>query len=448
MLILDNALKAREAAARPIRVGLVGAGFMGRAVVNQIVNSVPGMRLAAIFARRVEQGVAAFQYADASLEPVVAGTQAEFDRAVTAGRPVVTDAHALVCRAPAIDVVLDVTGAVELGAHVALEAFAHGKHLVLMNAELDATLGPILQVYAREQGVIVTACDGDQPAVQINLFRFVTGIGLTPRVLGNIKGLQDPYRTPVTQQAFAERWGQKPSMVTSFADGSKISCEQAVVANATGLTVARRGMLGLDHADHVDALTTRYDLDMLRAHGGIVDYVVGAQPGPGVFCLAEHPDPKQQHYLNLYKLGEGPLYSFYTPYHLCHFEAHHSIARAVLFGDAAGAPLSGPRVEVCAVAKRDLNAGEVLDDYGHFMTYGQAVSTAERQASDYLPQGLVEGCRLTRSVPRDDVIRFTDVVLPDGRLVDRLFREQVARFSPPGLPAAGASPDSPAAASR
>jgi predicted homoserine dehydrogenase-like protein len=247
-------------------------------------------------------------------------------------------------------------------------------------------------------------------------------------VLGNIKGLQDPYRTPITQKGFAERWGQKPEMVTSFADGSKVSCEQAVVANATGMTVAKRGMLAYQHDGHVDALTTRYDLDMLRELGGIVDYVVGARPAPGVYCLAEHPDPRQRHYLNLYKLGEGPLYCFYTPYHLCHFETPNTIARVALFGDSAGAPLAGARVEVCTVAKRDLSAGEVLDDYGHFMSYGEAVSAAERRERRYLPHGLVQGCRLVRDVARDGVVTFDDVVVPPGRLADRLYAEQNAHF--------------------
>jgi predicted homoserine dehydrogenase-like protein len=300
--------------------------------------------------------------------------------------------------------------------------------MVLMNAELDATLGPILQTYAKRAGVILSACDGDQPGVEINLFRFVKGLGLIPRVMGNIKGLQDPYRTPTTQKAFAERWGQTPSTVTSFADGSKVSFEQAVVANATGMRVARRGMLAYEHREHVDALTTRYDIGMLRELGGIVEYVVGAQPGPGVFCLAEHTDPRQQHYLNLYKLGEGPLYSFYTPYHLCHFEVPNTIGRIVLFGDAAGQPLGGPMVEVCALAKRDLKAGETLDDYGHYMTYGEAANAGEMRSNRYLPEGLVEGCRLLRDIPRDQVITFEDVELPEGRLADRLYAEQCAAF--------------------
>jgi predicted homoserine dehydrogenase-like protein len=427
MVIVDNALRAREMAGQPIRVGFIGAGFMARGLANQILNATSGIRLAAIFNRHVERAVDVYRYAGAA-PPVVVNRLRELEDAIRVGRPVVTGDPTLLCASEQIDVLIDLTGAVEFGAHVALDAFAHGKHVILMNAELDATLGPILQTYAKQHGVILSASDGDQPGVEINLFRFVRGLGLIPRVMGNIKGLQDPYRTPTTQKAFAEKWGQSPSMVTSFADGSKVSFEQAVVANATGMNVARRGMLAYEHREHVDTLTRRYDLDMLRELGGIVEYVVGAQPGPGVFCLAEHTDPRQRHYLNLYKLGEGPLYSFYAPYHLCHFEAPNTIGRVVLFGDAAGQPLAGPRVEVCAVAKRDLRAGETLDDYGHYMTYGEAANTAEVRERRYLPQGLVEGCRLKTDIARDHVITFDDVVVPAHRLADRLYAEQCAAF--------------------
>jgi predicted homoserine dehydrogenase-like protein len=428
MLILDTALQRREAAGRPVRVGLIGAGFMGRALANQILHGTTGLRLAVVANRHVDRAVSACAYADPAMTPVHVSTPDQLDDAIRDGRLAVTDDPGVACRAAGIDVLVDVTGAVEYGARVALDAFAHGKHLVLMNAELDATLGPILQIYARRHGVILSACDGDQPGVEINLCRFVRGLGLIPRVLGNIKGLHDRYRTPATQRAFAERWGQSPSMVTSFADGSKVNFEQAVVANAVGMRVAARGMIGLEHRGHVDALTTAYDVDELRALGGIVEYVVGASPGPGVFCLAEHTDPRQRHYLQLYKLGEGPLYSFYTPYHLCHFEVPNTIARVVLFGDAAGAA-QAPHVEVCAVAKRDLDAGEVLDDYGHYRTYGEAVNSDEMRLGRYLPEGLVEGCRLRHAVPRDQVLTFDDVVVPPGRVGDRLYDEQQAYFA-------------------
>jgi predicted homoserine dehydrogenase-like protein len=240
--------------------------------------------------------------------------------------------------------------------------------------------------------------------------------------------LQDEYRTPATQKAFADKWGQDPHMVTSFADGTKISFEQAIVANATGMTVEKRGMRGSAHGGHVDELVSAYDVDELRAAGGFVDYVVGAKPGPGVFVLATHDDDKQRHYLNLYKLGEGPLYSFYTPYHLCHFEVPLTVARAVLFGDAALQPLAGPTVEVVTVAKHDLSAGQILDGLGGYDSYGVAERATATAEENLLPMGVAEGCVLKRDLPKDTVLTYEDVELPAGRLVDQLRAEQRALF--------------------
>src|SRR5438876_2084182 len=427
MIIVDKALQAREEQATPIRVGMIGAGFMGQGLTNQIVNSVPGMRMAAVFNRHPERAFQVYRYAGCD-EVVSAGTQGVLDDAIRRGAPAVAEDPFAICRSGEIDVVVDVTGSVELGAHVVLEAFKHGKDVVLMNAELDSTIGPILQTYAAKYGRILSCCDGDEPGVQMNLYRWVVGLGLIPRVIGNIKGLQDPYRNPTTQQGWAERWGQNAAMVTSFADGSKISFEQSIMANATGFRVKSRGMSrGLKYDGSIMEIQKLYDIDELRALGGIVDYTVGP-PLIKVFCLAEHPDPKQRHYLNLYKMGEGPLYPFWTPYHLVHFEAPNAIARVVLFGDEVAPPLGGPVVEVCAVAKRALKAGEVLDEYGMYMTYGEAVNTEEMSAQRYLPEGLVEGCRLRHDVGKDQVLTYDDVELPAGRLADRLRAEQYRHF--------------------
>jgi len=426
MILVDTALRARAEANNPIRVGLVGAGFMVQGLTNTIVNSVPGMRVVAISNRRPERALSVFRYAGA--EPAIADSPLQFESLAVAGIPIATEDAMLVCRSDHIDVVVDVTGSVEFGLQVALEAMKHRKNLVMMNAELDATLGPILQVYARKHGVIVSACDGDEPGLQMNLYRWVKGLGLTPRVMGNVKGLQDPYRNPTTQAGFAEKWGQNPTMVTSFADGSKISFEQTIVANATGFKVRSRGMSrGREYTGDIMKIGQLYDIDELREFGGIVDYVVGT-PLTKVYCLAEHPEPNQQHYLSLYKMGDGPLYSFFMPYHLVHFEVPFSIARVALFGDGLATPLGAPVVEVCAVAKRDLSAGETLDDYGMYMTYGEAVNAREMWQKRYLPEGLVAGCRLRRSVSRDKVITYDDVVLPPGRLADLFRREQYMHF--------------------
>mgnify|MGYP001442244610 FL=1 len=427
MIIIDSALRKRQEEGNPLRVGLIGTGFMGRGIINQIVNSVPGMVLAAAYNRTPEKALKAFGDAGIS-DAVTVSTGDELEDAIRAGRPAVTDDPYLLTRAQGIDVLIEATGAVEFGAHVTLDAIEHGKHMVSMNAELDGTVGPIIQEYAREKGVIFSAADGDQPGVQMNLVRFVRSIGLTPVLAGNVKGLQDPYRNPTTQQGFAEKWGQNVNMVTSFADGTKISFEQAIVANGTGMTVAKRGMHGHDWTGHVDEATQLYDVDELRELGGIVDYLVGAKPGPGVFVYATHDDPKQQHYLNLYKLGEGPLYSFYTPYHLCHFEVPLSAARVALFGDAVLQPLGAPRVEVVATAKRDLKAGETIDGLGGYLTYGEAEKSEIAHNQRLLPMGVAEGCRLKRDVAQDQTLTYDDVELPEGRLIDRLREEQEARF--------------------
>jgi predicted homoserine dehydrogenase-like protein len=428
MILVDTALRAREEQNKPIRVGLIGAGFMARGLANQIVRSVAGMRLVAIYNRHLDKAINAYTYVSDELTPLVAETQSTLDDAILRGQPVVTEDAMLLARSPHVDVLVETTGSVEFGARVCLEAFKHGKDVVLMNAEIDATIGPILQVYAAKYNVVLSACDGDEPGVQMDLVRWVRGLGLIPRVIGNVKGLQDPYRTPTTQKGFAEKWGQNPSMVTSFADGSKISFEQAIVANATGFVVKSRGMSrGLEYRGDVMKIGELYDIDELRRVGGIVDYVVGT-PLTKVYCLAEHPDPKQQHYLNLYKMGEGPLYSFFIPYHLVHFEVPNAIARSVLFRDSVAKPLAGPVVGVCAVAKRDLKAGEILDDYGCYMTYGEAVNYAEMRTERYLPEGLVEGCRLTQSVLKDKVITYDDVTLPPARVADTLLEEQQRHF--------------------
>ena len=429
MIIVDTALAQRHREGRPVRVALVGAGFMGRGVALQVCTAVKGMQIVAIANRTLEGARRA--YREAGVEGVrVVETVAQLERAIETGAPAVTEDALLPCRAAGIDAIVELTGTVEHAARVTLEAIAHRKHVVLMNPEVDGTIGPILKTYADRAGVVLTSADGDQPGVMMNLYRFVRGIGVKPVLCGNIKGLHDPYRNPTTQEGFARQWGQNPAMVTSFADGTKISFENAIVANGTGMRVGRRGMFGptVPAGTPIQEVADRYPLEALIDGPGIVDYVVGAMPGPGVFVLGTHDHPQQRHYLALYKLGNGPLYCFHTPYHLCHFEVPNTVARAVLFGDAALAPLGGPCVEVAATAKVDLKAGQRIDGLGGYLTYGLAENSATARAEDLLPIGLAEGCTLRRDVPRDGLLAFADVELPPDRLCDRLWREQLERF--------------------
>ncbi|MEZ4772843.1 MAG: Gfo/Idh/MocA family oxidoreductase [Bacteroidia bacterium] len=429
MIIVDQALAKFAAEGKRIRVGMVGAGFMGRGVVLQLVHGFEGIDIVAISNRTLPAAYQAWN--EAGIEDVTeVSSLTALENAIASGKPAVTEDAMLICTAGNIDVVLDVTGAVEFGAHVAMTCIDNGKHLISMNAEVDGTIGPILKEKADKAGIIITNADGDQPGVTMNLYRMVVGIGLRPVLCGNIKGLQDPYRNPTTQEGFARQWGQKAHMVTSFADGSKISFEQAIIANGTGMRVAKRGMYGfeVERGRHVDTMTGLWPQEELLEGPGIVDYCVGAAPGPGVFVYATTDHPRQRHYLNLYKLGEGPIYSFFRPYHLCHFEVPNSIARAVLFGDATLVPKDKPYVDVITTAKIDLKAGQTLDGIGWYMTYGEAENADVVYKERLLPMGLAEGCVLKNDVPKDRALTYDDVIIPEGRLIDQLRKEQDERF--------------------
>jgi predicted homoserine dehydrogenase-like protein len=427
MIIVDKALEEREEEGDPVRVALVGAGYMGRGIAQQIVQAISGMKLVAVANRTLSRAECAYRQAGVEERPHVESVT-QLENAIARGRYAVTDDAMLLCEADGIDVVIEATGTVEFGAQVALRAIQHGKHVVLMNAELDATVGPILKVYADRAGVVLTDADGDQPGVVMNLFRFVKTIGYRPVMAGNIKGLLDPYRTPETQKDFAEAHNQRTKMVTSFADGTKLAMENTVIANATGFGVDRRGMRGPE-CDHAKEAVNHFPLEeQLRGDGGLVDYILGAEPGPGVFVVGHNDDPVRQQYMQVFKMGDGPFYVFYTPYHLPHLETPLTAARAVLFEDAAITPQGGPVCEVITLAKRDLDAVETLDGSGGFTCYGVIENAEAARRDDLLPMGLSNGCRLKSDVAKDQPLTYDDVVLPDGRLCDRLREEQNDRF--------------------
>lgn len=430
MIIVDTALEKLAAEGKSIKVGMVGAGFMASGTALESFKYRKGISIVGISNRNLEKAKKAYSQAGIKDAKEIK-TQSQLDESIKNGKYSITDNPMLLCNSSEIDVILEMTGNVEFGAQVALEAIKNKKHFVSFNAELFGTIGAILKKYADEAGVIFTLADGDQPVVQMNLYRFVKGIGVRPVLAGNIKGLQDEYRNPTTQEGFAKKWGQNVEMVTSFADGSKISFEQAVVANATGMGVLKRGMTGptVETGTKIDESVNWYPQDKLLEGNGVVDYVVGAFPGPGVFVLGTIDDPIQKHYLNLYKLGEGPLYCFYAPYHLCHFEVPTTIARAYLFNDAGLTPMGTHTVDVCAAAKKDLKKGEVLDGIGGYTVYGLCENSEVFLKENLLPLGLMEGCKLKRDITKDEILTFDDVEIDENLISVKLWREQVETFA-------------------
>lgn len=427
-MAIDTALREREAAGRPIRVGMVGAGATGRAIALQLGTPVPGIRLVAIANRTLEHGERAFREANIHGWRTVSSAP-DAERAITRGVPVLTDNPFLLTACESIDLIVEVTGTVEAATAVVLDAISHRKHVVMVNAELDSLLGPLLNERARQAGVVLTNTDGDEPGVAMTLLRYLRTLGLRPVAAGNIKGMVDYYRNPDTQRAFAEKNDQDVRKVTSFADATKLSMETTVLANATGFRAGRRGMFG-PACKHVQEVADRLPADAML-DTGLVDYAVGAAPHTGAFVVVHEESPLKKAQLAYYKLGDGPFYVFYTPFHLPHIQIASTIGRAVVDHDPTVAPLDGPVCEVVTVAKRDLKAGERLDGIGGFCAYGLIENTAEARVSDALPIGLSENCVLLRDKKKDEVVSFNDVEMPVGRQVDALWREQQRRWPVP-----------------
>ena len=420
-MYVDTALRDLEAKGRPVRVGMIGAGATGRAIALQLGTPAPGIRLVAISNRTPEHGERAFREAGTSTWTRVESAR-DAESAIARGIPVLTDDPSVLTACDAIDLLVEVTGSVDPAARVILEAFDHGKHVVLVNAELDSIVGPILKAKADRAGVVVTHTDGDEPGVAMTLLRYLCSLGLRPVAAGNIKGMVDYYRTPETQKAFAEENDQDARKVTSFADATKLSMEATVLANATGFHVGRRGMYGpacREIREVADLLPADQMLDT-----GLVDYALGAAPHTGAFVVVHEDSQLKKAQLAYYKLGKGPFFVFYTPFHLPHIQIASTIGRAVIHHDATVAPIAGPVCEVVAVAKRDLKVGERLDGIGGFCTYGLIDNTNTARATSALPIALSADCVMRRDVSKDKVLSFEDVQAPASGLVNELWREQ------------------------
>jgi predicted homoserine dehydrogenase-like protein len=416
-----SSLQEREKTGRPIRVGVIGAGATGRAVALQLGTPVPGMRLVGLANRTAATGERALREAGFS-GWVRAESSGEAEEAITRGLAVLVEDPLVLTRCGAIDIILEVTGTTNPAARTVLDAFDHGKHVVLANAELDSLIGPILKAKADKAGVVLSHTDGDEPGVAMTLVRYLQTLGLKTVAAGNIKGMVDYYRNPDTQKAFAEKNGQDARKVTSFADSTKLSMETTVLSNATGFQPGKRGMYG-PKCGYVREIANLLPPEQMLSTG-LVDYALGAAPHTGAFVIVHEENPLKKAQLAYYKIGDGPFYVFYTPFHLPHLQIGATIGRAVVHNDPTVTPIGGPVSEVVSVAKRDLKAGEQLDGIGGFHTYGLIDTASSARSMNALPIGLSEGCIVKRDVRKDSVVSFDDVDRPDGGLVEKLWQEQ------------------------
>lgn len=421
-------LEARAAADDPVSIGLVGAGEMGTDIVSQ-VTLMPGVSIAAIAEIDIEAALGAIRTAQLSEEAAqeVSGASA-LDQTVAAGRIALTTDYLNLCTSPVVDVIIDATGSPQIGARLALAAFDHGKHLVMMNVETDVTIGPLLRQRAEAAGVIYTLGAGDEPSATMELVRFVKSLGYPIVAAGKGKNNKFiPQAVPDDYREEAGRRNMNPRMLVEFVDGSKTMIEMAALANATGLVPDVPGMHGTDAplSELAAMLCPTEDGGILNRRG-VVDFSVGEGVAPGVFVIAEIRHPRIRERLEDLHVGQGWYHLFQRPYHLTSLEVPLSAAEAVLYGKAAMQPLYERYAEATAIAKRDLVPGESLDAIGGYCYYGTILSADDSNANDTIPLGICEGARVTQPITAGDYLTYANCTPDESQPIVALRREQDA----------------------
>jgi predicted homoserine dehydrogenase-like protein len=424
--MLQQDLARRQAEGKPLRVGVSGAGWIGSGFVAAVAH-IPGMRVDVLADADTNAACQAFLATGLAPDEVVeASAPGPAEDALRAGKRVITGSYALAAQLESIDIVADVTPYPATGAETAYACIQGGKDVVMVNIEADVTVGRVLNRLAQQAGVLYTVSSGDEPGCLMELWDFVTSLGYEPIVIGKGKNNPlDPTATPDQVAESARKAGKNPFTVASYVDGTKTMFEMTCAANATGCRPMQRGMCGPEAT-----LETVSRIFALEEDGGItkfpgaVDFVQGSAMSGGVFVTVRIGDQRIQADLEYLKVGKGKYYTFFRPYHLWFLEAPISVARAALHRQATLVPLDRPVADVMAVAKRDLQTGERLDDFGGYTFYGVMDEAPAVRALNALPVGLAPGARLTRPVPAGRVLNWGDVQLDESSTVVKLRRLQ------------------------
>ena len=311
------------------------------------------------------------------------------------------------CKTPSIQVVVDATGSIPIGAEIALNSILNKKHIVMLNAETDCVVGPILKKLADDAGVIFTGSAGDEPGAVMGLYDFATSMGFDVRVIGKGKNNKLDYDcNPDTVAEEAARKGASPHMIASFKEGTKTMVEMALMCNATGYVPDVRGGHGIEA--NVKEVPQKYSLKSeggVLDNYGVVDFVNGI--APGVFVVVTHKLKEVRDEMEYLSMGPGPNYILYRPYHLCSLETPLSAAMAVIENKATIVPKGGLVADVITVAKKDLKAGEYMDGYGAYTCYGLIEKYETAKEMNAVPIGLVDRkTKVLKDIKKGEVITY------------------------------------------
>lgn len=419
---INYQLKKLEEKNQQIKVSLVGAGLMGKGMVSQMIH-MKGMIPSLVVSRKIEDAIESYTLAGVAQDDIAIGrTLSEINYAMEKGKFVVSDVTEFATKANLVDVVVDATGVPDTGAKIAMDAISNHKHIVMVNIEADVTIGPILNKFAKNEGVVYTGTAGDEPGSVKEIYDFADALGFDILAIG--KGKNNPIDFNATPETVSEKAIQKnlkPLRLASFVDGTNTMIEMAAMANATGFIPDVRGAHGPTATvkELPDLFRLKEDGGILNKYG-IVDYVNGI--APGVFVIVTTKLPQVHEEMRYLSMGDGPNYVLYRPYHLTSLETPISIARAYLYKEATIAPIfEKPLAEVVTVAKKDLKKGEHLDGIGEYTVLGSIETYEKAKKERLLPIGLVNNKAIVKQdIRKGEFITYDMVDLDDSTTIYKL----------------------------
>ncbi|MFC3039710.1 NAD(P)H-dependent oxidoreductase [Virgibacillus xinjiangensis] len=411
-------LLERDREKNPIKVGVIGAGQMGYGLISQI-SRIPGMVVGGISDIREENANRAKEFY-LSQEKLNVQTIASTD-------------YKEVIQSQNVEVVVDATGVPEVGANISLEALRSQKHLVLLNVEVDITIGSYMNSLFNSAGLVYSGSAGDEPAAIVELYEFAKTMGMEVVVAGKGKNnALKPNANPDTAAEEARAKNMSAHMLAAFQDGTKTMAEMNLLSNAIGLVPDKVGMHGVDAG--LDDVAKKLDL---KENGGVLDnlgvveYVNGLAPGVFVIVKSElEPVDEELRYLLKVDSNHGNHYTLYRPYHLASLETPVTIAKAVLNQDTSIHPLGAPVSETVTVAKRDIKEGETLDGIGGYSVRGVLETHQDMKTNGHIPIGLISGKVVAKQdIKEGQFLTQDDVELDPSTTVWKLRALQDHMFS-------------------
>lgn len=410
-MTLYGQLLERQKEQDSIRVGVIGAGQMGRGMVAQI-STIPGMIVTGISDLNIDAANAAKDaFNSSSEEKVEILTTTDF-------KEVINNEN--------VDVIVEATGVPEVGAKVCLECLLAHKNIVLLNVEIDITIGSLMHKLFKSAGLVYTGSAGDEPAEVVSLYEFAKSMGMEVLVAGKGKNNKlKVHANPDTAKEEAESKNMNAHMLAAFQDGTKTMAEMNLLSNAIGFKPDIKGMHGIsgDLDSTVEQLSTKEEGGVLSQYG-VVEYVDGL--APGVFVIVKGQNEGVVEELNyLMKKGDKDRHILYRPFHLASLETPLTVAKVALNNDTSIVPLGVPVSDTVAFTKKDIKKGERIDGIGGYCVRGLLETHEECLKENHIPIGLIAGNTIAKEdIPADSFLTLDNTELDTTTTVYKLRKLQ------------------------